>query len=244
MQPYFFPYIGYFSLIHRVDKWVVFDVTQYTPKTWMNRNRVLHPTTGWNWVTVPLAKSSRSMAIRDAMMADPAAAQRSTLGKLSHYRRRAPYWSEVEAVVRAAFEPLTDTSLVGLNVRGMVATCAYLSIDFQPLVCSSLDLDLGPIDGPGGWAPAIAAALGASEYVNPIGGAHLFDPADFAAAGVTLSFLEQPNFLYDTGPYRFEPGLSMLDVLMWNPPSVIRKALESARVVSASKPTTLASVGS
>lgn len=244
MQPYFFPYVGYFALIDRVDTWVVFDVTQYTPKTWMNRNRVLHPTTGWNWVTVPLANSSQSIAIHEAKVADPLAALRSTLGKLSHYRRRAPYWSEVEAVVRATFESVTDRSLVDLNVRGMAAVCAYLGVEFRPLVCSELDLDLGRIDGPGGWAPAIAAALGASEYVNPIGGAHLFDPADFAAAGVNLSFLEQPCFTYDTGPYQFEPGLSVLDALMWNPPSVVRTALESARLLRAGEPTVLARVGS
>ena len=43
MQPYFFPYLGHFALIAHTDAWVVFDITQYTPKTWMNRNRVLHP---------------------------------------------------------------------------------------------------------------------------------------------------------------------------------------------------------
>ena len=43
MQPYFFPYLGHFALIANVDAWIVFDVTQYTPRTWINRNRVLHP---------------------------------------------------------------------------------------------------------------------------------------------------------------------------------------------------------
>lgn len=46
MQPYFFPYLGHFSLIAASDAWIVFDVRQYTPRTWMNRNRILHPTGG------------------------------------------------------------------------------------------------------------------------------------------------------------------------------------------------------
>lgn len=233
MQPYFFPYIGYFALIERVDTWVVFDVTQYTPKTWMNRNRVLHPTAGWTWVTVPLANSSQSITIRQAVVADPDAALRTILGKLSHYRRRAPHWRDVEALVHAAFEPTTDPSLVHVNVRGTAAVCDYLGIRFEPLVCSQLNLDLAPIEGPGDWAPAIAAALGATEYVNPIGGAHLFDPAGFARAGVGLSFLEPPPFTYDAGPYQFEAGLSILDVLMWNPPSTVRDAMEAAPLVTA-----------
>ena len=61
MQPYFFPYLGHFALIANVDAWIVFDVTQYTPKTWINRNRVLHPTSGANWVSVALKNSSISI---------------------------------------------------------------------------------------------------------------------------------------------------------------------------------------
>jgi WbqC-like protein family len=48
MQPYFCPYLGHFALIAAVDQRIVFDVTQYTPKTWMNRNPILHPDTSCN----------------------------------------------------------------------------------------------------------------------------------------------------------------------------------------------------
>ncbi len=51
MQPYFFPYLGHFGLIAACDRWVVFDTCQYTPRSWMNRNRVLHPAEGWTWAT-------------------------------------------------------------------------------------------------------------------------------------------------------------------------------------------------
>ncbi len=64
MQPYFFPYLGHFALIAHTDAWVVFDISQYTPKTWMNRNRVLHPTDGWTYVTAPLSNSSIHIKIR------------------------------------------------------------------------------------------------------------------------------------------------------------------------------------
>ncbi|HET6964754.1 MAG TPA: WbqC family protein [Acidimicrobiales bacterium] len=235
MQPYFFPYLGYFSLIERVDSWVVFDITQYTPKTWMNRNRVLHPSGGWNWITVPLTNSSRSIVIHEAVVADAAATQRSTLGKLSHYRNRAPYWREVEQIVRAAFAAEDGHSLVDLNVRGLGAVCSYLGIRFEPLVCSTLGLDLAPPAHPGGWAPAIARALGADEYINPIGGLSLFDPAEFTGAGIALGFLDQPPFTYDTGPYGFESSLSILDVLMWNSPSAVRAAMAAAAVIPAAE---------
>ena len=41
MQPYFFPYIGYFQLINSVDKFIVYDNIQFTKKGWINRNRIL-----------------------------------------------------------------------------------------------------------------------------------------------------------------------------------------------------------
>ena len=59
MQPYFFPYLGYFDLIHSVDQWIVFDSVQYIRQGWMHRNRILHPQSGWQYITVPIAKHSR-----------------------------------------------------------------------------------------------------------------------------------------------------------------------------------------
>ena len=42
MQPYFFPYLGYFDLINQVDTWIVFDIVQFIRHGWINRNRILH----------------------------------------------------------------------------------------------------------------------------------------------------------------------------------------------------------
>ena len=41
MQPYIFPYIGYFQLIADVDIFIVYDNIKYTKKGWINRNRML-----------------------------------------------------------------------------------------------------------------------------------------------------------------------------------------------------------
>ena len=41
MQPYFFPYIGYWQLIHAIDLFVVGDSVHYIKHGWINRNRIL-----------------------------------------------------------------------------------------------------------------------------------------------------------------------------------------------------------
>ena len=233
MQPYYFPNIGHFALIAGTDRWIVFDITQYTPKSWMTRNRVLRREGGWSYINLPLRDSSRSLRIHEVRIGDPAAAAASLLGSLSHYRKRAPFSGVVETIVRETFAT-RDDSLVAINVRALRLVCYYLGVPFHYEICSQMNLRLPVSSTPGGWAPRIAEAVGADEYVNPIGGRELFDENEFTSRGIRLRFLEAPPFEYATAPYTFEPGLSILDVMMWNDPLTIRSALSLARIVDAS----------
>lgn len=221
MQPYFFPYLGHFSLIASVDQWIVFDVTQYTPKTWMNRNRILHPAAGWQYVTVPLLNSSISIKTSEARVLNLAETKRSITGKLSHYKKTAPYFYQVNKVVQRAFDGSLDDSLVNLNVCALSAVCDYLDIPFSYQICSKLALNYPPKLKPGDWAPYICQNLGASEYVNPAGGKDIFDVSVFQHQDIALYFAEFEEFKYATPGYSYEPHLSILDVMMWNAPESI-----------------------
>lgn len=227
MQPYFFPYLGHFALIAHTDQWIVFDVTQYTPRSWMSRNRVLHPQTGWNYISAPLIQSSTTLLTHEAQVSNLEATQRSVLGKLSHYRRKAPYYETVVDLVSQTFARAKDNSLVQLNVAGLVSVCDYLGLPFNYRVCSELELDLRTVSKPGGWAPEICRQLGAGSYLNPVGGRALFDAQDFARLDIQLEFMQFAGVEYDTSPYVFEPGLSILDVMMWNEPERIAQLLRS-----------------
>ena len=224
MQPYYFPYLGHFALISKCEKWLVFDITQYTPKSWMSRNRVLHPHEGWNYISVPIANASLSITTAQARILSFANVAPSLFGKLSHYRKKAPFHAPVERLIAEIFSAPTD-SLVALNVRALDAVCRYVGIRFDYALASELNLALPVIDHPGGWAPAISRCLGATEYINPVGGRTIFRQDDFDAAGIALKFLDFRNFEYPTGPYRYEANLSILDVMMWNEPAVIRQAI-------------------
>lgn len=224
MQPYFFPYLGHFALIAACDRWVVFDVPQYTPKSWISRNRVLHQDQGWVYVSVPLSNGSISIDIHEARLLDFDRTRAMVTGKLTHYRRHAPYYRAVSDLLDRVFSTSVD-SLVDLNVRALSAVCAYLGIPFQHQLASALPLDRASIDHAGAWAVQIAGLMGARQYLNPLGGASIFVPEEFRARGVELSFIAFENPVYDTGPYGFEPGLSILDVLMWNSASEVREML-------------------
>ena len=223
MQPYFFPYLGHFSLITAVDEWIVFDITQYTPRTWMNRNRILHPVEGWQYVTVPLSNSSISIKTHEARILNLSEAKANIVGKLSHYKNKAPHFDAVNALINEIFDSTTDDSLVRFNLRGLEVVCRYLDIPFNYRICSELNLPLPVKLGPGGWALEICSLLGATGYVNPASGQNIFDSAAFARRGISLHFAQPVEFSYCTSPYQYEPNLSIIDVLLWNPPAVVAK---------------------
>ncbi len=68
MQPYFFPYLGYFALIKKSDHFVIFDTPQFIRHGWIERNRILKPVEGWQYIKVPLVKHSRETAIKDIVI--------------------------------------------------------------------------------------------------------------------------------------------------------------------------------
>jgi hypothetical protein len=224
MQPYLFPYIGYFQLIDATERWVVFDTPQFIRHGWVNRNRILHPTEGAQYILAPLIKRPRHTSIQEMLLADKPACLDRIRGQFQHYRKRAPHFEETIALIEASFEG-DDPQLCALIVRGLRLCCERLGIPFDARIFSQMSLDLGTVEGPGDWAPKIASALGASAYVNPPGGEGLFDPVQFDEIGVKLEILETELTPYPQGRSPFEPGLSILDVFMWNTPEEARALL-------------------
>ncbi len=78
----------------------------------------------------------------------------------------------------------------------------------------------------------IAQDLGADEYVNAPGGRDLYHAEDFRDGGLELNFVESLDFEYDQlSGDRFVPGLSILDVLMFNDTHSSRRALRQFRLL-------------
>lgn len=226
MQPYFFPYLGYFDLIRSVDRWVVFDTAQYIRHGWVNRNRVLHPSSGWQYVLVPLAAHARETPIREIRVHPEGRWKDRIVAQLAHYKKRAPHFRQVIDLVRSCLAP-GESLLSRINVTALARVCEYLGIPFRPEVFSEMGVTLGPVTGPGDWALRISLALGAFEYINPSGGRELFDPAAFAGAGIRLTIREFAPPEYPCRGYRFEPGLSIIDAMMWLSPDEIRVLLDA-----------------
>ena len=225
MQPYFFPYLGYFDLIFRSDVWVVFDLVNFQPKTWMTRNCVHHPAEGRQYISCRIAGRSQNILIQDTHLLDPAGDRARLLGQLIHYKKHAPYYTDVVRLVESAFDKKQDNTITALNTSAMSAVCEYLGIPFEPIIASKRRFPLPEITYAGQWALEICTALGADMYINPPGGRSIFRPDAFRERGIRLAFTRVLDFTYPCAPYAFEPRLSILDVLMWNSPDAVLSRL-------------------
>lgn len=228
MQPYFAPALGYFDLIHLSDRWIVFDTAQYRRRSWMNRNRILHPSEGWQYITAHVNKEPRGTPISAMSLSADPDWRALMLRQLDHYRRTAPHFDVARGLLEDTLADPTDR-LAELNVAFMRNACGLLGIRFEPEWFSTMELELGPVEEPGHWALRICEALGADEYVNPPGGEDIFDRGAFEAAGVRLRIRRFEEMSYDPVGYEYEPQLSLLDVLMWNPVDEIRGHLETRK---------------
>ncbi len=227
MQPYFFPYLGYFDLINYTDKWIVFDDVQYIRHGWINRNRILHPHEGWSYIVVPV-NSQRESRIKEVGIVNEGKWKARILGQLQPYKKRAPYFVEIRNLVEDCLN--FDCSLISyLNVYALNKICSYIDIKFNYSIFSEMSLELESIEKPGDWAFRISQALGANEYVNPPGGEALFDKEQFTKRNINLIIRHFPLFTYESPGFKFIPNLSIIDVLMWNAPEEVKKYLDERK---------------
>lgn len=220
MQPYLFPYIGYFQLISAVDQFVIYDTVKYTKKGWINRNRFLRE--GEPVVfTLPLEKDADHLDIRARRIAQSFEPDR-LCAQIAQAYRRAPHRQETMPLVESVLGYRGDTLFEHLR-HGLIRTCAHLEIGTPIRTASEIEgtTDLRRQER----VIDICGRLGASTYVNPIGGTALYDPAAFAQWGIALRFLRARPFAYAQGPHPFVPWLSILDVLMFNPRSALKAVL-------------------
>ena len=215
MQPYFFPYVGYFSLMEYADRFVFFDTPQYITRGWVNRNRLLTAAGEPVYMTVPIKKAPRETAIKDILIDDAQNWREKIYGQLSAYKKRAPRYRETAEFVHEALDGYEGSSLSALNIRTMTMTAEALGIDCRFDTFSEMELPIGSVNAPDEWALEISKAMGAEVYVNPPGGMDFFDKSKYDRAGIDLQFLKSGLKPYIQRIGRWEPALSIIDVMMF-----------------------------
>ncbi len=222
MQPYFFPYIGYFQLIRAVDRFVIYDNIKYTKKGWINRNRILHHGKE-ALISLPLKKGSDFLDVRERELA--AGFNRDKLCRqfMDAYHK-APYFGQAFPVIEAVLR-YDDCNLFRFLQNAIVSVCTYLGINTPIEVSSSFPID-HTLKGQD-RVIALCRSAGASGYINPIGGVELYSKEDFLNEGIVLNFIKPGPFEYKQFENAFIPWLSIADVMMFNTADEIARYLAS-----------------
>lgn len=183
MQPYFIPYAGYFRLFATADLFVIYDCVQFPRRGWVHRNRLPDRNSAPRWLTLPLAKASRDVAIKDLAFA-PNAEE-----KLADEMRRFPSLeikTDPPPPLLSALKDVQGTP-VDYVIRLLELTCRELGLPFRTVRSSTLGID--PSLRGQDRIIGIAHSVGATTYVNPPGGRELYAPKIFAAQDIALRFL-------------------------------------------------------
>lgn len=196
MQPYYYPYIGYFELIKSVDKFVFLNNVQYIRRGWVNRNRIRWNNT-WKYLTVPIVKCSRSTLIENIKISGDEWKRDHLISIIYSYN------NVINHPIVQHLASLTTNSLCELLMDTLQHTAQFLGLKTEFLDSRNYPSDRRKqyllID--------ICKQLGATTYVNAPGGVSLYDPADFEQEKIKLEFLP---------PTKHENKFSILDLLLYD----------------------------
>lgn len=223
MQPYFFPYLGYFQLVKAADEFIFLDNVNFIRKGWIHRNQLL--VNGEPYLfTIPLTGASQNRLIQDIELADYHSWRSKFLKTVELAYKQAPFYQEtMELVYDALKTDFRTISKLAASSIEMVSGALGLKTVFS--FASSLS-------GPGSIGAEkriIDLCLGkkAATYINPANGRHLYDEKAFEKAGIEIMFHRMNSVSYTQSEKSgFIPNLSIIDVMMFNSRETILKQLE------------------
>jgi len=210
MQPYFFPYLGYFQLMREAETFVFYDDVTFIKGGWINRNTILS-LNGPIRITLQVQGASSNKLINEVGLGTNRPALLKTI---TQAYAKAPFRDAVMPLVERCLD-FEDDRLAPFLHHTLKETARFIGLETSFLVSSELE-----------HTPGLAAQervldmcrrLKATHYINPIGGKDLYDKAAFRTNGLDLSFLEctpKPYAQFKRTP-EFVPYLSILDALMF-----------------------------
>lgn len=222
MQPYFLPYIGYFSLMKAVDRFVVYDDVAFINRGWVNRNQLLVGGKA-HLFTIPLREASQNKKIREIALDETTRWREKLLRTVEQSYKKAPHFAPAYSLLAQVLQTPAGT-IADLALNGLRAVNEYLGLRTE-LVPTSTLYENSPLKAQERILD-ICRREGASRYINPVGGMELYDKAAFADAGIELFFIQSAKVEYPQFGGEFVPWLSILDVLMFNSPNQVHALLD------------------
>ena len=219
MQPYVFPYLGYFQLINSVDKFVVYDDVNYIKQGWINRNRILLNNKDFLF-GLNLEGASSFKLINEIQIGHNTS---KILKTIEQAYLKAPYFQEVYPLVESLLLQ-TEYNLAKYVFNQLSGISQYLNIKTEFIFSSDIEKD-NALKGQE-KVIAICKKLEGDIYINAIGGQDLYNKAEFANHQLELLFIKSRMLSYPQFKNEFMPWLSIIDVLMFNSKDQVKTFLD------------------
>ncbi|WP_150464654.1 WbqC family protein [Francisella sp. XLW-1] len=224
MQPYFFPYIGYWQLIKAVDIFVIYDDVNFIKKGYINRNNILLGNRPHRF-TLELLGASQNKLINEIYMGNN---KPNILKIIKQAYSKAPYFRDVYGLLEKIM--LVEEENLALFLENLIKSISnYIGIDTRFIRSSNLHKD-NNLRGQGKILQ-ICKVLDADIYINAIGGKELYDKKAFHDKGISLNFIESNIVEYAQFCDEFCSHLSIIDVLMFNDIKQIQEMLSNYKLV-------------
>lgn len=224
MQPYFFPYIGYFQLMNAVDEFVVYDNIEFTKKGWISRNRILVNGKD-SYITLTLKKDSDYLHVKDRCLAETWQFDKiKLLNRIRESYKKAPEFNSVLPLIEQCLL-YEESNLFKFIFNSLNLIREFLSIQTNLIISSTIPID--HLLKSESKVIAICKIRNASIYINPIGGTSLYSKEKFRSQGIGLSFLKSNEHTYNQLNDNFVPWLSIIDVMMFNSKERLNTLLNS-----------------
>lgn len=224
VQPYLFPYLGYFQLINAVDEFVFYDDVNFIKNGWIHRNNVLVNGKPKLFI-IPCINKSQNKLIKDIYVDAGSKMLEKMLKMIETAYKMAPYFDEVFPIIKEVTLSINEeTSVSDIAIKSILETCKFLKIDCQFSLSSEAHNDSIELKKEKRIIH-ICNEKNALTYINPIGGLHLYSKNEFEKKFIQLKFLNPLSKKYNQFENHFISNLSIIDVMMFNSYDQIKKML-------------------
>lgn len=224
MQPYFFPYIGYWQLLNIVDEFVIYDDVNYIKQGYINRNSILANNHAQVF-TLELIGASSNKIINEIEIGNN---RKKILKTIQQNYIKAPFYKDVISLIDEIMnnEEKNLAKFIGYSIFKIAK---YLEIDTKILYSSEIrkNSTLKAQDK----VLNICINLNANKYINAIGGQELYSKEVFQQNGIDLNFIKTNINKYKQFDNEFVAYLSIIDIMMFNKKIDIKEHLESFELV-------------
>ena len=219
MQPYLFPYIGYYQLIKAVDIFVIYDDVNYIKRGYVNRNSILANGNKY-YFTLELMKSSQNKLINEIEIGNNG---EKILKTIRMAYKKAPFFDVVYPLLEVMFKH-TEKNLSKFLEFSLISILNFLEIKTNTKMASKTEKNRA-LTGQEKIID-ICKRLGADCYVNPMGGRELYSKTRFLEENIQLKFLSPDTLKYCQFGGAFVPNLSIIDVMMFNSKEAVKEMLK------------------